>query len=182
MVAIAVRGTMETTTMSDVTLESGADIASLQVAYRTWGSLDEDRSNVILFPTWFSGGGDTIETFEFVGPGKMADTGQYFVVSIDALGNGVSDLPADRITVGDMVATQHRLQGRTATHNGRPLCIWHNRTRQATAPDPAEPDHHPSSNEPGGGGRVALGVSCRICCRCRRPLWRWTTLAPAGCR
>ena len=36
--------------------------------------------------------GDLIK-FEVIGPGKLADTNKYFVIVVDALGNGVSSSP-----------------------------------------------------------------------------------------
>ena len=54
-----------------------------------------------------------------VGVNKMLDPGQYFVVLIDALGNGVSSSPSNsvaqakdrfpRITIPDMVNAEHLL-------------------------------------------------------------------------
>lgn len=39
----------------------------------------------------------------------MANTDAFFVVALDALGNGVSSLPDTPFTIGDRVAVQHRL-------------------------------------------------------------------------
>ena len=36
-------------------LVSGKQIAGCFIGYRTWGKLNAQRSNAILFPTWFSG-------------------------------------------------------------------------------------------------------------------------------
>jgi homoserine O-acetyltransferase len=45
----------------------------------------------------------------YIGPGAVADTDHYFVVALDALGNGVSSLPDGPISIGDMVVSQHRV-------------------------------------------------------------------------
>lgn len=95
-------------TLSDVLMESGETIPSLDIAYRIWGTLNADRSNAIIFPSWFTGGGDSLETFGYIGQGSIADTDLYFVVALDALGNGVSSLPEGNFTIGDMVATHYR--------------------------------------------------------------------------
>ena|SRR5271154_2207013 len=36
-------------------LAGGGEIASCRLGYRTWGSLNVEHSNAILFPTWFAG-------------------------------------------------------------------------------------------------------------------------------
>ncbi len=90
------------------------------MGYRTFGRLNERRSNAILFPSWFGGNSEDLE--EFVGPGKMLDPEQYFIVLIDALGDGVSSSPSNsptqpksqfpRITMRDMVNSGYLLATR----------------------------------------------------------------------
>jgi homoserine O-acetyltransferase len=98
-------------------LERGAVIENCQIGYRTAGTLNGDRSNAILFPTWFSGtSGDLVGQ---LGPDGLVDTSRYYVVLVDALGNGVSSSPSTSrdhpdstfpvFSVADMVETQHRL-------------------------------------------------------------------------
>ena len=36
-------------------LVSGQEITACRLGYRTWGTLNAQRSNAVLFPTWFSG-------------------------------------------------------------------------------------------------------------------------------
>lgn len=93
--------------------ESGQTIESCRVAYRTYGTLDAQRSNAVLFPTWFTGRSENLDAF--IGKGRMLDPARYFVITVDALGNGVSCSPSNsaagfpRISVGDMVESQYRL-------------------------------------------------------------------------
>ncbi len=93
-------------------LEGGQTI-SCRIGYRTFGSLNADRSNAILFPTWFSGKSENLE--QFMGPGKLVDTSKFFVVAADALANGVSCSPSSSngafppVTIRDMVNSQYRL-------------------------------------------------------------------------
>lgn len=104
--------------LADFELDSG-DRLDCQVGYRTYGALRPDESNVILFPTWFGGTTNELETIGKVGPGALADSDRYFVITIDALGNGVSCSPSNgilkasgsqmTITTADMVRSQHRL-------------------------------------------------------------------------
>lgn len=103
--------------LGDFRLESGEVIKGCRVGYRTFGTLNSDRSNVILFPTWASG--TTEQLASNFGPGRLVDTSKFYVVAVDALGNGVSSSPSNstsqprmkfpRFNVRDMVNTQHHL-------------------------------------------------------------------------
>jgi homoserine O-acetyltransferase len=103
--------------LGDLKLESGEVIHECRIGYRTYGNLDASKSNAILFPTWF--GGTTAQLAGNFKPGEMIDTGKYFVVSVDAIGNGVSTSPSNsqtqprmkfpRFSIRDMVESQHRL-------------------------------------------------------------------------
>src|SRR5262245_2487572 len=72
-------------------LDSGARIEPCRVGYRTYGSLDATRSNVVLFPTWFTG---TTKALTHIVPDKLVDTKRFFLILVDALGNGVSSSPS----------------------------------------------------------------------------------------
>ena len=103
--------------LGDFKLESGEVIRGCRIGYRTFGTLNAGRSNAILFPTWASG--TTEQLASNFGPGRLVDTSRFYVVAVDALGNGVSSSPSNstaqprmkfpRFTVGDMVETQHTL-------------------------------------------------------------------------
>src|SRR5438270_2110258 len=103
--------------LGDFKLESGEVIRDCRVGYRTFGALNKERSNAILFPTWASG--TTEQLMSNFGPGRLVDTSKYYVIAVDALGNGVSSSPSNsttqprmsfpRFTVRDMVNTQHEL-------------------------------------------------------------------------
>jgi len=41
--------------LGNVVLESGQVIENCQLGYRTYGVLNQDRSNVVLFPGWLGG-------------------------------------------------------------------------------------------------------------------------------
>jgi len=103
--------------LGDFELESGEVLRDCRIGYRTIGQPNSDSSNVILFPTWASGTAQQL--LGNVGPGKLADSGKYYVILVDALSNGVSSSPSNssaqphmhfpKITIGDMVNTQHEL-------------------------------------------------------------------------
>ena len=103
--------------LGDCQLENDSVIKNCRVAYRTFGALNDDRSNVVLFPSWFSG--TTEKLARFIGPRSMVDSSEHFVIAVGAFGNGVSSSPSNsptqgggafpEFTIGDMVTAQHRL-------------------------------------------------------------------------
>lgn len=103
--------------IGDFQLESGETIRDCRIGYRTFGKLSDDRSNVVVLTTWFAGRGTGVDSW--IGPGKLFDSTTFFVITIDALGDGVSSSPSNsasqakasfpRFTIGDMVRSQHRL-------------------------------------------------------------------------
>lgn len=103
--------------LGDFKLESGEILHNCRIGYRTVGTLNADKSNIIVIPTW--AGGTTEQWLGDVGPGKTADSSKYYVVLIDALSNGVSSSPSNsteqprmkfpRITIADMVNTEYAL-------------------------------------------------------------------------
>ena len=113
----AQQGAQLIASLGDLTLESGQVIHDCRIGYRTYGRLDAAKSNAILFPTWF--GGTTEQLAGNFGSGKTIDTGKYFVIAVDAIGNGVSSSPSNsrtqprlkfpRFSIRDMVESQHRL-------------------------------------------------------------------------
>src|SRR5215510_5258364 len=78
--------------LGDFKLESGEVIRDCRIGYRTFGKLNADKSNVIIFPTW--AGGTTEQLQSNIGPGKLLNSEKYFVIAVDALGNGVSSSPS----------------------------------------------------------------------------------------
>jgi homoserine O-acetyltransferase len=100
--------------IGDLEMRSGEVLENCSVGYRTYGELNADKSNVLVFPTWFTGTTEILVEFEKIGPGKLADTSRYFVIAIDALGNGVSSSPSNtenfpHLSTVDMVQSQYRL-------------------------------------------------------------------------
>src|SRR5258708_38128060 len=79
--------------LGDFKVESGEVIRDCRVGYRTFGKLNNDKSNAILFTTWASGTTEQLQSN--IGPGKPVDDSRYFVIAIDALSNGVSSSPSN---------------------------------------------------------------------------------------
>ena len=103
--------------LGDFRLETGAVIRDCRIGYRTFGKLNAERSNTVLFPTWFTG--TTKDLAGLIGPGKLVDSSQYYVIAVDALGDGVSSSPSNsqahprmkfpEFSIRDMVAAEHQL-------------------------------------------------------------------------
>ena len=79
-----------------IPLDNGATLAPVEVAYETYGELNESKSNAILVLHAFSldahAAGVSHESGKpgwwdnMIGPGKAFDTGKYFVLSSNILG------------------------------------------------------------------------------------------------
>jgi homoserine O-acetyltransferase len=103
--------------IGDLKLQNGGVIRDCRVGYRTFGTLNRDKSNVVVFPTW--AGGTTEQLKGSIGPGKLIDSTSHFVVAIDALSNGVSSSPSNSrlqprmrfpiFSLRDTVESQHEL-------------------------------------------------------------------------
>lgn len=120
-----------TITLPALTLESGRVLAPVEVAYRTWGKLNESRSNAILICHALTGDQHVTGPHPVtgrpgwwhlvVGPGLPIDTDRHFVICSNVLGGCAGttgpksinpatgkpyglDFPA--MTIRDMVAAQ----------------------------------------------------------------------------
>ena len=102
-------------------LESGQQITGCKLGYRTFGKLNADRSNAVLFPSYFSGTSASLS--DFVGADELVDPSKYFVIAVDAFGDGVSSSPSNSasqpgplfpaFTTRDMVSAEYRLATET---------------------------------------------------------------------
>lgn len=88
----------------------GKNIAQVNVGWEAYGSLNEDKSNVVLITHFFSGNShaagkynetDAIPGYwdSIIGPGKAIDTNKYYVISSDTLVNA-SAFDKNVITTG----------------------------------------------------------------------------------
>ena len=110
-------GTQQFAEFGDFKLHDGAVIHEFRLGYRTLGRLNATRSNAVLWPTWI--GGKSQDFLQFVGPANVVDTNRYFVILVDAIGNGVSSSPSNskkqplmkfpQFTIRDMVEAEYRL-------------------------------------------------------------------------
>jgi len=100
--------------LGDFQLENGQIIEDCKIGYRTFGKINSEKSNVIIWPTWF--GGTSEHVGGLIAPNKLLDGKGFYVIVIDALGNGVSSSPSNYkkdefpiFTIHDLVETQHEL-------------------------------------------------------------------------
>jgi len=110
-------GALQFAELGDLKLQSGEVIHDFRLGYRTLGALNAEKSNAVLWPSWL--GGASKDLLDQIGPGKTVDSSKYFVILVDAIGNGVSTSPSNsrsqrlgkfpKFTIGDMVESEHRL-------------------------------------------------------------------------
>jgi homoserine O-acetyltransferase/O-succinyltransferase len=104
--------------LGDLVLQHGATLRNARLAYKTYGTLNGDNSNVIVHPTWFSAWHDANEWT--IGAGLACEPDEYFIVVPNQLNNGLSTSPSNTpppfngpyfppITFYDQVEAQHRL-------------------------------------------------------------------------
>ena len=79
--------------LRDFALQAGGVLPEAHLVYQTHGTLNADRSNVILYPTSYGAQHPDIEWL--VGPGKILDSSRYFVVIPNMFGNGFSSSPSN---------------------------------------------------------------------------------------
>jgi len=115
--APSTEGAQQFAQLGDFKMQGGDVIQDFRLGYRTLGKLNANRSNAVLWPTWL--GGKSEDLLKFVGPGKVVDTTNYFVILVDAIGDGISSSPANskkqplmkfpKFSIRDMVESEHRL-------------------------------------------------------------------------
>jgi len=100
-------------------LQRGASLPLTRLAYRTVGTLNAARDNVVLIPSWYSGN-DEESAAVFAGAGRPINYDEHYIVFTNLLGGGRSSSPSntpapyDRarfpaVTLLDNVRLQHEL-------------------------------------------------------------------------
>jgi homoserine O-acetyltransferase/O-succinyltransferase len=116
---LGAQGAFKLFDLGNLLLESGETLRGAKLAYRTFGTLNSDKSNAILVTTWFSGTGKVMEDV-YVGSGHALNPDDYFIIIADQLGGGISssahNTPAPqtmgkfpKLSIGDDVSAQHKL-------------------------------------------------------------------------
>jgi homoserine O-acetyltransferase len=98
----------------DVTLQSGVVFRSMRLAYKTYGTLNAGKDNVIVYPTSFSA--QHFDTEWLIQPGGILDPDRFFIIIPNLFGNGLSSSPSNSdvtpfpdISYHDAVTVQRRL-------------------------------------------------------------------------
>src|SRR5258708_2351915 len=102
--------------IGDFPLENAEHIVDCKIGYRTYGKLNAMRSNAVIYPT---AGGSTTYMMQLFGAVTEVVTTRFYLILIDALGNGVSSSPSNSISqskilfpqfsIRDMVNTQYKM-------------------------------------------------------------------------
>lgn len=79
--------------IDNLKLQRGITLPGAKLAYQTYGRLAEDRSNVILYPTSY--GAQHFDTEWLIGPGRVLDPRDWFIVIPNMFGNGLSSSPSN---------------------------------------------------------------------------------------
>jgi homoserine O-acetyltransferase len=104
--------------LGDVVLQSQQTIRNAKMAYKTYGTLNANKDNAIVYPTWYSG--QHYENEWLIGENMALDPRKYFIIIPNMFGNGLSSsasntpAPIDKarfpnITAYDNVRQQYRL-------------------------------------------------------------------------
>jgi homoserine O-acetyltransferase len=83
----------ETFDLGTLTLQRGLTLPKAHLAYKTYGRLAPDKSNLILYPTSYAAHHTDIDWL--IGPGRVLDPERYFIVIPNQLGNGLSTSPSN---------------------------------------------------------------------------------------
>ncbi|MEZ6046265.1 MAG: alpha/beta fold hydrolase [Planctomycetaceae bacterium] len=83
----------ETFLLPNFKLQCGITLPEAILAYKTYGKLNSDRSNVILYPTSYGAQHPDIEWL--IEPGGILDSEKYLVIITNMFGNGLSSSPSN---------------------------------------------------------------------------------------
>lgn len=108
----------QTFDLGSVPLQSGIVFPNAKIAYKTYGALAPNKSNVVVVPSAYSGTHKDIEWQ--ISPDKVLDPSRYFIIVVNMFGSGVSSSPSNalppfdrgqfpNVTLTDNVRMQHRL-------------------------------------------------------------------------
>ena len=79
--------------IANLSLQCGVTLSEANIVYKTYGELNSDRSNVILYPTSYGAQHSDIEWL--IKPDRILDPSQYFIIIPNMFGNGLSSSPSN---------------------------------------------------------------------------------------
>jgi homoserine O-acetyltransferase/O-succinyltransferase len=83
----------ETFEIGPLVLQRGMTLPRAHLAYKTYGRLAPDKSNVILYPTSYAAHHTDIDWL--IGPDRVLDPERHFIIIPNQLGNGLSSSPSN---------------------------------------------------------------------------------------
>jgi len=103
--------------IGDLKLDNREMLRDCVVGYRVFGNINAHKSNVVVFPSFL--GGRSADLAGRIGPGKLVDSAQYYVIAVDSLADGVSSSPSNskaqpgiefpKVSIRDMVNAEHKM-------------------------------------------------------------------------
>ena len=94
--------------LGDLQTQSGETIKGAFLSWKTHGSLNAARNNVVLYPTSYSAQHPDLEWL--IGPDGVLDPGQWFIVIPDMFGNGLSSSPSNTPDYPKLVRASDNVQ------------------------------------------------------------------------
>lgn len=79
--------------LKDFELQCGALLPEAKLVYQTYGELNRDRSNAILYPTSYGAQHSDIEWL--IGKERILDPSRWFIIIPNQFGNGLSSSPSN---------------------------------------------------------------------------------------
>lgn len=76
-------------------LQCGVTLPTAHLAYKTYGTLNAQKSNAILYPTSYGAHHTDIDWL--IGPDRILDPTKYFIVIPNQFGNGLSSSPSNLV-------------------------------------------------------------------------------------
>ncbi|MBD1843356.1 alpha/beta fold hydrolase [Cyanobacteria bacterium FACHB-63] len=80
-------------TLKNFSLYCGATLPEAQIVYQTYGALNHDRTNAILYPTSY--GAQHTDIDWLIRPDGILDPTKWFIIISNMLGNGLSTSPSN---------------------------------------------------------------------------------------
>src|SRR5262245_50504010 len=99
--------------LGDFSVEKGGVIRNARLAWQCFGSLNDRRDNLVLYPSSYSA--RLADMSWLIGPDRILDDSRWCIVAVGMFSNGESSGAAETpdypslVTVADNVRAQHRL-------------------------------------------------------------------------
>jgi homoserine O-acetyltransferase len=84
--------------IADFSLQCGAVLSEATIVYQTYGELNKDKTNVILYPTSYGARHTDIDWL--IHRNSILDPSQYFIIIPNMFGNGLSSSPSNNTACG----------------------------------------------------------------------------------